>query len=896
MKPLLLTVEPFDIAAGARTLCRIADGLSSQVYGVNGQKWFPAVTARPQISLDLMSLDLDGTIQPARLDMEITLNELPADVNWRAAKWIGAPILLWSAEELEWSRRRSWFTGQVRSQRLDSDAGTLRLTAEAVNPKLERNLLFAVFDGSGGLGGEAGVRGTLMPAGFGIVPHIEPVWFDKTRWIGMLDGYGNLQSVQRLLEGGNDLGPVFQDYPTYAALAAAIDAKAVPRGRWATCIASGLVGLGAPPEGPLGAFATFGANNIGEIIDRICSVHALMPTSEIDLVSLSSLDIELPFPVHAWFKDQRRIIDVVQSLAASANATPLLLPNGKLAVSRGTLSAPVATLNRNGASQPRVIDWQVADPVAPFWQIKARTSRPARVLTFDEVNYADTITDMGAYKPAEVYRQGNVVWLSNKSSWLYRHNLPTAGNAPPIWPATQNTWWVNLTPPSTAGDLLYADGTPIEALKPLEAGANVTETRIAFGIPNQGALATKNAVSWGSEISARPAMLTDTQFVGGYERIRSPFLFDPASGTTMEGRWPAEFGANVTEIRTAFAIQGQGPGATAPANDVLNYKIDNSVVHVAAPGGASINYTGGEIVGNLRITLPVGADGAMVSFEVDVFDYAVGRSCKYLISGYAYNLGGGVLVWTNQSVYFIGPEERARPVWFGRINGKHAVRIGTASSSWSYPQVMVRNFKAGYTPGTATAWKDGWAVGFYAAALDAEDVSVAKPRAGDAVFGEGIKEAPGGAIATRAAYRTDQGIAFGFQGQGVLATLNAIVDGYLGGNLAARIAPYPGSPTYLSAITIAYSNGSGLDGLRPQEAGANVTETRIAFGIPNQGALATKNQVGAGDFAVASLSAISANIGFLVSYNGQGGRVERDGNGTRVYDDNGQLRLRIGFW
>lgn len=57
----------------------------------------------------------------------------------------------------------------------------------------------------------------------------------------------------------------------------------------------------------------------------------------------------------------------------------------------------------------------------------------------------------------------------------------------------------------------------------------------------------------------------------------------------------------------------------------------------------------------------------------------------------------------------------------------------------------------------------------------------------------------------------------------------------------------------------------------------------------------TPGSVTADRLSVTSLSALTANIGFLVSYNGQGGRVERDGNGTRVYDNNGVLRVKVGF-
>lgn len=57
----------------------------------------------------------------------------------------------------------------------------------------------------------------------------------------------------------------------------------------------------------------------------------------------------------------------------------------------------------------------------------------------------------------------------------------------------------------------------------------------------------------------------------------------------------------------------------------------------------------------------------------------------------------------------------------------------------------------------------------------------------------------------------------------------------------------------------------------------------------------TTGSITAEKINVGSLSAITANIGFLVSYNGQGGRVERDGNGTRVYGNNGALRVKVGF-
>jgi hypothetical protein len=116
---------------------------------------------------------------------------------------------------------------------------------------------------------------------------------------------------------------------------------------------------------------------------------------------------------------------------------------------------------------------------------------------------------------------------------------------------------------------------------------------------------------------------------------------------------------------------------------------------------------------------------------------------------------------------------------------------------------------------------------------------------------------------------------------GVSLTVNGYVSGVVQNNngasssfvvLADRFAivdPNGGSPT----VPFEVSNGSVF-----------INGQRISPGsiLPDR-------------LSVTSLSALTANIGFLVSYNGQGGRVERDGNGTRVYDNSGVLRVKMGF-
>src|SRR3546814_12566113 len=78
--------------------------------------------------------------------------------------------------------------------------------------------------------GEAAMRGVLKPAGFGTMENIEPVWFDTTRWIGCIDGYGNTTAITKLMEGLDDRGAAVANSASYTALAAAIDTGVVAPG------------------------------------------------------------------------------------------------------------------------------------------------------------------------------------------------------------------------------------------------------------------------------------------------------------------------------------------------------------------------------------------------------------------------------------------------------------------------------------------------------------------------------------------------------------------------------------------------------------------------------------------------------------------------------------------
>jgi hypothetical protein len=460
MTPLLIRIQPFDVEAAARIDVFVASALEGDAYGLGGVAWAPALVERPQLSFETMSLDVSGRVQTGRARFSISLAAAKVTL-LRKIKWGGARVRIFNAKTLAWPSPIE-FDGEIVDHNYDLSTGLLTITAEVSTSLIEKPLLTLEFDGSGGAGGEPSLRGTLKPAGFGQCENIPPVMFDTVRNIGMIDGYGNCTAITRLMEGASDMGPVVDDYATYAELAAAIDSNEIPPGRWGTCVAEGLIGLGAPPVGVIGVNATFGSDRLGSMMQRILVTHADVPLAQIETTSFSALDTALNFPTRHWTDQQVDCKTLLEVMARSGNATLLITAQRQIAVSRAVASAPVATIDGSGAQIPRCLELKALAPVRPVWRLKARCARPANVLSTDEVNYVDDIIDRGAYNAATVYRAGNTVTLPDKSEWLYINETAAAGNAPPTWPTTSNAFWSNRVPPID-GDVIGGMVAPANA-------------------------------------------------------------------------------------------------------------------------------------------------------------------------------------------------------------------------------------------------------------------------------------------------------------------------------------------------------------------------------------------------------------------------------------------------
>jgi hypothetical protein len=465
MKPVLIYARPFSLAALARIDVRMGDGGAGADHAVGGFAWEPVITGRPELSIELFTLALDGQVQAGKCKFSCKPKQLMnVGTNPELLYWDGAPITVFCDGPLEGPTAIPAFTGTVQSPSYDKDGEELTINAEVSSAIIDVNLLTLIFNGDGASGGDAAKRGTLRPAGFGTMYSIEPVWFDSARNIGQIDGYANTLGIDWLGEGLSSFGASVGDYASYAALAAAIDAHAVPPGRWATCIAEGLVGLGAPPVGVITCHARFGYTKSGAWMQRILQTHAGIASGLIDTAAFSALDTAVNRPIGYWTAEQRNVKDLLQAIARAANATPLINFQGQVTVTRVATSAAAFTLDRAGGGSPRVKTWRPGIAPSPYYNLVARTARPGRVLTFDEVNYVDDIIDRGLFNSATVYRAGNRVSTIDGTGYLYINataasgHVPPAGTLPPATPAS-DAYWQQVLPPSYTDRGDYAGGT-----------------------------------------------------------------------------------------------------------------------------------------------------------------------------------------------------------------------------------------------------------------------------------------------------------------------------------------------------------------------------------------------------------------------------------------------------
>lgn len=146
-------------------------------------------------------------------------------------------------------------------------------------------------------------------------------------------------------------------------------------------------------------------------------------------------------------------------------------------------------------------------------------------------------------------------------------------------------------------------------------------------------------------------------------------------------------------------------------NGVVNSyaTMDNLARRFISPEGASYVTSTSSVTGAIKIKLPVARNNSstMMMFRVKIYQYSTGNSFELQIGGYNYGLGN----WYNVFATNLTDDGSNLSVRFGTDATSDCVWIGELGSTWSYPQVFVTDFQAGYS-GQDIAWATGWGISF----------------------------------------------------------------------------------------------------------------------------------------------------------------------------------------
>lgn len=741
MRGILALIQPWNPLLGARETIRLGSASNGLTTGLAGYDWETGPFARrPRLSMEFLDDELSGRLMTGRGDLGLNVSQIKGSASPKALRWIGAPITVWSGDGPEFSDMKVEFVGTVRNGTPDRETEALTISFEVDRTRVDVPLLNLEYTGGGGSSGDVELRGQLKPAGFGTVRNLPPIMINVVNNVFQFDGYANAVSVQGVFEDLADMGASVGDYANYAALVAA----AIPNGRWATCLAEGLIRLGAPPTGKITMDATFGSGQPGSMCLRWLQTHAglaggLIRTSDFNALTSAVQALLGGVPsMGYWTQSADNVLDLVQKMCASCNAVPLLMLDGTIGVSRIFGGAQALELRRQNGD-PMVTAWQTMDSPVPWWRMKMAAARVYYVNSPNEIDFEDDIIDLGDYDNTYTYRIGNVIRNPvDGIRYLYINATPSSGHAPPnvtYWDVYEDRaqgriWPPSPTPPATPKDSdLWPDTstTPPTLRRYLLSTtswivvANTVTQGTDIGVAN-GAGTTLNLYAVGSV----PGAISGNQMisaVGGY-------------GTCVRGDAFGDVGYAEMDISAGYTMVALDLESTGD-----HFSVQTVTAHLYATAGilavyvdnvVAVNVSGGSFPssGKLRIVY----DGFRYRIFVAGVEYgasaanlkAAGPNLIHFPKFWAYTTG---VTYTGIAVGTFADRSGLLPGWTGigatvEIIGDRFRKTGGAHSSYDAAIVGPALKWGGYV--SANVYRAGSGGGWYTqVALDDDNTSFA---------------------------------------------------------------------------------------------------------------------------------------------------------------------------
>lgn len=456
MVAVLIQIDGYDPVAGAPVTLRAASHDDDRLCHLNGVVWWPQLGQLPTLSYDLFDGAFGGKITTPQSELSLAFEAWPNLPRYMLAD---ARIQIWTGKlGAAWAAFTKRFDGRVLAQPAISNG--LASLGFAVDDRWLDAPLLALYAGTGGVEGEAALKGQPKPLAIGAPRYAAGLMIDSVNSVVQLSGYGAIQAVDYALDRLVRFGASVGNFASYAALIAAT----IPAGSWGTCLAAGLARHGAPPEGTLSYLLKGDAAGPdgwvrlpGQVIKRIAILSG--GDGRIGETSLDALDAARPWPLSIYVGEQTTARELIQRIAASVNAVAGVDWLGNLFVVPvpTDFGAPELVLDASGSAVPPVssVEQMVID--APFWRLAIGAQPTWQVHPLSDVGFTAVLVDRGLYDPAETYREGHIVNLSDGSRWLYTATAPSSGNAP----GYESDYWSLLSPAIVP---IGPDGSPLASL------------------------------------------------------------------------------------------------------------------------------------------------------------------------------------------------------------------------------------------------------------------------------------------------------------------------------------------------------------------------------------------------------------------------------------------------
>lgn len=440
MKAFLCQIDGWNGTNAA--IVRVCSHDDERVCHLNDVRWLPAIATLPTLRYDFFDGDFSGQITAPTGELKISLAPLPGLANLSLHD---ARIRIWWGELGDaYGSYSLLFDGRVKEQP-DITDGMASFAFGCDDAWLDEPLL-ATFAGTGAAGDPAELKGNAKQLLFGAPRFVTGLLVDPADNTYLLSN-GQIEDFEVAFDQLTRFGAATADYTTLAALKAA----SIPSGGWATCKAAGWARFGAKPEGLVtfhmkGDKAAGWARKPGSIIRRVAELKGKL--ARVNGASLDALDIACPWNLSRAILSQTTAREIIQSIALSVNAVPIMDWLGNLWVLPVAIGTPAGTLAADGSALPPVADVALKAIAPPWWRLAQKVAVTQRVHSASEIAFGATIVPTGLYSPVKVYREGNIVETADKATWIYINAVPSSGHAPPPYPVLTDAWWQNMTPPS----------------------------------------------------------------------------------------------------------------------------------------------------------------------------------------------------------------------------------------------------------------------------------------------------------------------------------------------------------------------------------------------------------------------------------------------------------------